>query len=439
MRPAGPNSQKHAAETDITFQPHFQCLKMDTHRIIRILHSLLDDNIEDYARLKASGASRLSLSMFLTPLAGRLENCISQQPEFQTPRMVSSGTSTSLCNPFSSASTLTSLVFDGMPPVEAVAGLEFFLSSTSASGSRVMCLWGIAIDESVNLGDGIWLRPYSDLRPSPIKAIVDEHFADGLSRLVPNAWSTSPPCVLEYECVIEPLFFPPGQPGILDAEMTDYYRLRRLALLLTAVGPCAPIEVLNWFYFHDDRVQSNAIGGGYHFPNVEIVPTPFSSPTNISGQPIQEVIANLLAICERDRRRMENSLARLNQSMRRHSAGDRALDLAIALESLLAGDKGENVYKVSMHAGAILPGTLDERLAARNLVKALYDIRSRVVHDGSSPQEVSVPGRGKVSALDVVRESTQLTGRIVKAIATRGDIPDWNRLIYTAMAKDAVG
>ena len=119
------------------------------------------------------------------------------------------------------------------------------------------------------------------------------------------------------------------------------------------------------------------------------------------------------------------ALDRLNQAIRRRGAGDQALDVCIALETLLADGQGENTFKVALRAALLTEVNLSERKRVRGIVGASYVMRSAMVHNGKVPDPVKVVGRGDTSAADVSREAMRACGRVLLEILGRGELPNW--------------
>jgi hypothetical protein len=119
------------------------------------------------------------------------------------------------------------------------------------------------------------------------------------------------------------------------------------------------------------------------------------------------------------------ALQRLNQAVRRHLAADKALELAIALETLLTDGPGQNTYKIGLRSALLRRGSVSEQLARRAVVSALYSVRSAVAHDGVAPSRVSVVGRGKIDSGTVVTESMTATTDVIATVIARGGVPDW--------------
>src|SRR4051812_40788080 len=89
------------------------------------------------------------------------------------------------------------------------------------------------------------------------------------------------------------------------------------------------------------------------------------SPTSQNGRPL------VLALTGPFRDRITLALDRLNQGMRRRFPGDKAMDIAIALEALLSdtGAQTEVTYRLALRSALLLGGNLVERKKNRTLTK----------------------------------------------------------------------
>ena len=151
----------------------------------------------------------------------------------------------------------------------------------------------------------------------------------------------------------------------------------------------------------------------------------FEPPHQIDSAQAKRVVAAFMGMSADVRTKVRLSLIRFNQALRRSPHEDRALDLAIALESLLVDNAGENTYKFGLRAALLLGGSLAQRKHTRAVIGALYALRSTLVHDGVLPQAVKVAGTGKRPSAEVVKDATVLAGRLLERIVSMGYIPDW--------------
>jgi Apea-like HEPN len=136
-------------------------------------------------------------------------------------------------------------------------------------------------------------------------------------------------------------------------------------------------------------------------------------------------VSAFLALGDPLRATLRLALRRFNQALRRPPHGDRALDLAISLESLLVDGAGENTYKIGLRAALVLGGSMERRREVRAVVGALYALRSALIHDGILPSEVKVVAGGKRPAHDIVEDATEICALVLRSILYAGSIPSW--------------
>lgn len=98
-------------------------------------------------------------------------------------------------------------------------------------------------------------------------------------------------------------------------------------------------------------------------------------------------LPQLTTLCERLKkvgasRGLDVALRRLNQGYSRDSQEDRILDATIALEcALLYGVRDEFQYRLALRGAALLAKKRDPSSTA-SILRLMYDVRSKIVHDG---------------------------------------------------------
>jgi hypothetical protein len=111
--------------------------------------------------------------------------------------------------------------------------------------------------------------------------------------------------------------------------------------------------------------------------------------------------------------------------MRRHSAGDVAVEISIALDALLGDPEGELTWKVGLRAALLAGGKKPDRKVRRSIVSAIYALRSTVVHTGRVPPEQKTKGLGKLKVDDLSQRGLVVAAEIIRAAIMRGALPDW--------------
>lgn len=316
-------------------------------------------------------------------------------------------------------------VIAGHSAEEALRWLSQILDTSEAPGKAIMAIRGVECELPIELSQGVQLLPIDMLPDTKTRAqIVGPQ--DPASAMLGQDWRP-PSAALVVSDTLSPLLYPAS--GGEPPQQEDPFRLTNLLddarLALTLIGPSHPLPGGHWFEFDDPELRLVFGAGGVFFEHLEVIPWGHIPPQRVEAEPATRLVSAFLGMKEEGRTQLRLALRRFNQAMRRPAHGDRALDLAIALETLLVDGSGENTYKISLHAALLLGGSLEDRYATRAVVSALYALRSRLVHDGILPKTVGVKGTGKRPAADVVKDATSVATRIFSAILDLGRVPDW--------------
>lgn len=124
---------------------------------------------------------------------------------------------------------------------------------------------------------------------------------------------------------------------------------------------------------------------------------------------------------------MRVCIDRLSIAMRRSSVGDKALELSIALESVMA-DSFELGFKISTRGAKLYSNEPEQRVRTKKIINALYQIRSRFVHSGKLPDDKVKVGKEKLEAHKVVEEAMEVVISVAQSLIMMGGIEDWDTL-----------
>lgn len=310
-------------------------------------------------------------------------------------------------------------------PVAAVDWMESILRTKEAKGLWIMPLWGVAVEQKVALTNEVQLWPFDQLPPS-----AQERGLGAYQRLRSTLGATwySPKVALICEVLVKPLLFdlrhgrPPDRSEGDVGELFDEIRT-----CLTAVGPCAPFAVTRWFQFADEAVEAAVHrGSATYLKHMEIAPLGLPLPTAVDAVAAEAAVKSYLQLAGPDRIRMRTALQRLHQASFRRDPGDAAVELTVALEAVLGSGRGSNKYSIGLRAGLLVEHEIEKRLQARSAIGAVYDLRNTRLHEGTTPNEVNVAGRGKVKAKEALREGVTICAAIIFRLLTSGGTPDWS-------------
>jgi hypothetical protein len=128
--------------------------------------------------------------------------------------------------------------------------------------------------------------------------------------------------------------------------------------------------------------------------------------------------------------RMRLPMSRLNAALRRRENTDTAIDLGIALESMLLGKVDtDKRYQAAIRCSFLLGENPDAKHRLHDLASELYNLRNKAVHRGALKPDDLVWLKGQ-ELHKVLEEGSQLIARMIKRfIDNKAREPDWNSLV----------
>jgi hypothetical protein len=186
--------------------------------------------------------------------------------------------------------------------------------------------------------------------------------------------------------------------------------LHDIARLLALIDNCAPATVAHWWEHELDIPSRNvttaaSVTSGFEAPFV---------PVELNAESVASLRdwVVLFGRCKSELRlTLRIVLDRLNAAKRRYAPVDRAIELGIAAESLFhRADDGlsELSFKLATRAAWFLGNSRQEREDVFRCFRALYDARSKAVHNGVLPD--------KIRNLDVREILSQSCDLLVRAV-----------------------
>lgn len=309
----------------------------------------------------------------------------------------------------------------------AIEWLQKVLSTAEATGALILVLWGVPVDEPVELTENTSIVPFEAIPESEMKQLL-AHRGHRDNGLIASAIDMSgPSSALMMKRIISPLTYDPDQGPQDDSSSTQAHELlKEIATVLTLIGPRVSLGLTTWFTFDDPDLE---IWAGRMSPIAEIVPAQFREypVLDAAAAAAQELVQTFLRLPGHLRTHLRVAIDRINQAQRRRNAGDQAVELATALE-MLVGDKTNNemTHKVKVRTVRIIGGNLEERRRNAAIVNKAYTIRSKMVHTGVVEADATETILGERLAItDIVDMALNLCVRLTTALIRRGNIPDW--------------
>lgn len=322
-------------------------------------------------------------------------------------------------------------IADETSPAEAVDRLESVLTTDSATGLRVFAVWGIERRDPMELGEGIELVPLLDIPDSPHKISL---FTRDSRWMHSGSGELSPPdMVLTKKSHIENVF--PDKEGEVKLDIKGFEEAHQhffdAARALSLVMPYPVLQATSWYQFDEPDLQAICPVINYNGGWQDIDPFIHEWAPLSDEKTAKETFRDFRALETKVQETLRLGIDRLNLGRQRRLMSDRAVELAIALESVLTlKDERELVtFKQCLRAALFLGGDDDERVRTRGVVGALYRMRSRVVHgEAKSDKDVKVKCGDPMSPYELVKEGALIAQRLFRKIVHDGRVPDWYKL-----------
>jgi hypothetical protein len=412
--------------------------QMDKTAISALISELLRED-SAFARgarknVPAGASAEVADALYEHYRALPLQELVSSQPEFPggAGYMLSLGNGSYGFHSMEASKALLRYAAEKKSSDAAVDWLDRLLSTDVAQSLDITTLWGVRVSRSVELNSDFRLVPIDELPDSINKRRLTESATQIFDNVMsPRYFGLSPQAALIKSTSISPFL---RAARSVETELQRARRRRRMSaepqevlLALACLGPCAPTAALAWSQLVDPDLARAVPYTGVMMSHVDPLPMLALQPVDLASFEAPLIVQKYLATKGDLRAGLHISLGRLARAMRSNFPGDKALDLAIAAESLLAGRGfGEYRYKVSLRAGLLTEGPLETKLRSRAVGLALYDLRSKVAHTGKPPVAVDLGKFGKSNPDEFLQESAQLVAKLIERIIRRGSIPDWS-------------
>ena len=129
------------------------------------------------------------------------------------------------------------------------------------------------------------------------------------------------------------------------------------------------------------------------------------------------------------RKRLAIPMSRLQNAMFNHfPTVDDLIDLGIAVEATFLGDEEQDelTFRIAMRGSRLLGADAVERKEIKDLLAAVYKMRSQAVHRGMRPDRPPRPFRDR-QVRDVFLEGCNVTARALRTIIERGGV-NWEQV-----------
>jgi hypothetical protein len=314
----------------------------------------------------------------------------------------------------------------GVPPEQIIADWEHLLTNRNGAAISVTGLLGVQLTAPITLTPSIRLARAEDIPGSREREALfrigrfgEPIFSFGVFE---ERWRFPSAAIL-----VELTDYTLIRDGTLKADTSGFlYQLasikEKVLAAITLSGSCAPVP--SWSYeiaIHPALPYGNLGGAG---GSGSLAPAPIRQG-QVDADLLPTFYAALAELEQKDWVSLSLSIGRLARSRGHMSPADRAIDLGIAIETLLLhreggpGAKSELRNKVGMRGAWLLGRTPEEREQVFLVLRKAYDARSQAVHNGTlSPKNIAV-----------LEEADAICTQLLRTVVQMGAYPNWDKVV----------
>ncbi len=201
---------------------------------------------------------------------------------------------------------------------------------------------------------------------------------------------------------------------------------------LGLIGPSAPQPLVYWSELEEWVPLNGYTISGFSYVPFEVLSSSQHPFSKTDLQEARYLYGQFLSCSESTRTKLRIPLARLTQAIGRSNLVDKALDLGIALESLLLDDLSSNEQlslSFRIRGAWLLGKDAHDRHRLERIFKQLYRCRSLAVHKGKFDKDHVKIDSDSISIQDLLRTGEQICASIIKKVLEEAKFPEWDRLI----------
>jgi hypothetical protein len=316
-------------------------------------------------------------------------------------------------------------LINGSDTRKALNELQSFLARGQIQAERVFIISGVLLQELIQISPELELRPIHSVEPWKFSQLA-------LFRDLPNSPRLDPHG-LYGALVHQAQFGPISVDEPIGYDEVDVYpnpdHCYEFCRFLTLIDRSSAYPVLDLYVTRPAAPCLGFVGGSYSSPIPEVSKDgyPFLHLNPEKWQAWKGLFLKYLALDSQIQNSLRVPLERLNQSRRRRYLVDRAIDLAIALEATYySGTKPSDrssALNLRFRAANWGSNCIDERKRISNLVRRIYQIRSKAVHRG----ELSVK-TDNFETYELFNDADDLIVNAILKVIELGKLPDWSRV-----------
>ncbi len=276
-------------------------------------------------------------------------------------------------------------------------------------GCDALLFYGLTVSERIEIGNGMAILPYGEVRRFLDREIVEEldprgagfHGRRSMGAIIrPFRWR---PVFRRRGSVNEPMAYPPATFFPRARAFLDLFAVSHAApvLPLAAISDCISRSAAHLFGVERQGLGMNERWAAVGFDGFSECPVLKPAAFHEAREAFQHWESARY-------QRMAPFVARLAEALGRNgrfAMSDKVVDVAITMEGMFELPRWKKLRKLEERVSGFLGNDAGDRQGIRDDVRNLYEARSDIVHSGSSEVSPFRNGAAFVTGFDLARRS----------------------------------
>ncbi|SDU56874.1 HEPN domain-containing protein [Pseudomonas mandelii] len=292
---------------------------------------------------------------------------------------------------------------------------------------EVVLLRGIKVPRTFKLLDNVFIASPDSVPSTSLKIFLKENSEkqetfDFMSPTLPVDYTPSagkPDSVLYRLTSVRPKFFDHDDPACQMFDLDEMNYLKHISELLTIISPSIVINRRSYSELQEGSFLYGVTGRSWQSKYQEAGIGQVHDVTLDELEEFKKTLALYFALPKAKREKLEVPIHRINEAARHDNLVDRAIDLGVAMESLLlAGleDTAQLSLTLRLRGAWLLGRDFTERKDIYYLLRDLYDCRSSAAHSGKLSKRTKDEARAEIA----LKDGLPLCARAIKEVIFRG-------------------
>jgi hypothetical protein len=322
------------------------------------------------------------------------------------------------------AESLAPILFYRAYAGELGAAVDWFqrvLTTKTTALVLVAAIWGVGVEKEIALTKTTKLVPFDSLPKSRLTEYLgSQKLRIGKSIWLARNWHSAPTAALVV--LLSDFPYLRADDEAFKRSDTAFEQAQTHWRLIEAIESEGPIAVAFWFEYAERDLDLRYYENAVMWDLPEVAPRVLE-PTAALSPDIFRYYEQYEKQGDDWRRTLRRSMERFVLSQCRLQPIDRVLDLALAFEIAVSGERSSAPisWKISHRTAQFIGGDIEARKGIRDLLSTFYTFRNRATH-GSSLSDFDKDDQ------KVIDETTRLYRALLKKLLTNEGPPDWKTI-----------